>query len=290
MKLAHLTARPPHLVQALEALAQRADHREAAQTLINELGGITVLVARKFTNDRMADGLLEAFYLTIGCISLGISRANLPENNESRLTFLLHHGAEYVFQMGFRHIKELSGLPYHAFVSDFDSDPFVKQLNLKTLFSEICRADPGSAWAGDDIYQKEWLDRKNNQSIVECAKWLRTKHYAGPVKDTDLDAQAVIAIAVIFAIAGDGPIVARARQKDIETLIRGVRQTPWDIEAGWNAWLKKVPAEYHSLLRERMDEYRDLKTKKILSKASVKTVITEIQNYYAGDELDIDYP
>ena len=290
MKLAHLTARPPHLVQALEALAQRADHREAAQTLINELGGITVLVARKFTNDRMADGLLEAFYLTIGCISLGISRANLPENNESRLTFLLHHGAEYVFQMGFRHIKELSGLPYHAFVSDFDSDPFVKQLNLKTLFSEICRADPGSAWAGDDIYQKEWLDRKNNQSIVECAKWLRTKHYAGPVKDTDLDAQAVIAIAVIFAIAGDGPIVARARQKDIETLIRGVRQTPWDIEAGWNAWLKKVPAEYHSLLRERMDEYRDTIAKKILSKASVKTVITEIQNYYAGDELDIDYP
>jgi len=290
MKLAHLTARPPHLVQALEALAQRADHREAAQTLINELGGITVLVARKFTNDRMADGLLEAFYLTIGCISLGISRANLPENNESRLTFLLHHGAEYVFQMGFRHIKELSGLPYHAFVSDFDSDPFVKQLNLKTLFSEICRADPGSAWAGDDIYQKEWLDRKNNQSIVECAKWLRTKHYAGPVKDTDLDAQAVIAIAVIFAIAGDGPIVARVRQKDIETLIRGVRQTPWDIEAGWNAWLKKVPAEYHSLLRERMDEYRDTIAKKILSKASVKTVITEIQNYYAGDELDIDYP
>ena len=290
MKLAHLTTRPPHLVQALEALAQRADHREAAQTLINELGGITVLVARKFTNDRMADGLLEAFYLTIGCISLGISRANLPENNESRLTFLLHHGAEYVFQMGFRHIKELSGLPYHAFVSDFDSDPFVKQLNLKTLFSEICRADPGSAWAGDDIYQKEWLDRKNNQSIVECAKWLRTKHYAGPVKDTDLDAQAVIAIAVIFAIAGDGPIVARVRQKDIETLIRGVRQTPWDIEAGWNAWLKKVPAEYHSLLRERMDEYRDTIAKKILSKASVKTVITEIQNYYAGDELDIDYP
>ena len=290
MKLAHLTARPPHLVQALEALAQRADHREAAQTLINELSGITVLVARKFTNDRMADGLLEAFYLTIGCISLGISRANLPENNESRLTFLLHHGAEYVFQMGFRHIKELSGLPYHAFVSDFDSDPFVKQLNLKTLFSEICRADPGSAWAGDDIYQKEWLDRKNNQSIVECAKWLRTKHYAGPVKDTDLDAQAVIAIAVIFAIAGDGPIVARVRQKDIETLIRGVRQTPWDIEAGWNAWLKKVPAEYHSLLRERMDEYRDTIAKKILSKASVKTVITEIQNYYAGDELDIDYP
>jgi hypothetical protein len=32
---------PSHLVQALEALAQRADHQEAAQTLIHELSGIT---------------------------------------------------------------------------------------------------------------------------------------------------------------------------------------------------------------------------------------------------------
>ena len=290
MKLAHLTTHPPHLVQALEALAQRADHQEAAQTLIHELSGITVLVAKKFTNDRMADGLLEAFYLTVGCISLGISQANLPEDSESKLTFLLHHGAEYVFQMGFRHIKALSSLPYHAFVSDFDSDPFVQQLRFKALFSEICRADPNSAWTGDDVYKKKWLDLKNNQRIVECAKWLRQKHYAGPVKDHDLDAHAVISIAVIFAIAGDGPIVARVRQKDLETLIQGVRKTPLDIEAGWNALLKKVPSEYHSILRERMDEYRGTIVKKILSKTSIKAVITEIQHSYAGSELDIDYP
>lgn len=290
MKLAHITTRPPYLVQALEALAQRADHQEAAQALIRELSGITVLVAKKFTNDRMADGLLEAFYLTVGCISLGISQANIPEDNESKLSFLLHHGAEYVFQMGFRHIKELSGLPYHAFVSDFDSDPFVRQLNVKALFSEICRADPNSAWAGDDIYKKEWLDRKSNQSIVDCAKWLRKKHYAGPVKDADLDANAVIAIAVIFAILGDGHIVARTGQKKIESLIRRARETRPDIEAGWNEWLKNIPPEYQLMLRERMDEYRGTIVKKILSKASIKTVVTEMQNYYAGDELDVDYP
>ena len=290
MKLAHLTTRPPHLVQALEALAQRADHQEAAQTLIHELSGITVLVAKKFTNDRMAEGLLEAFYLTVGCISLGISRANLPEDGESKLTFLLHHGAEYVFQMGFRHIRELSALPYHAFVSDFDSDPFVRQLNVKALFSEICRADPNSAWTGDDIYKKEWLDRKSNQSIVDCAKWLRKKHFAGPVKDTDLDAHAVIAIAVIFAILGDGRIVARTGQKEIENLIRRARETRPDIEASWSAWLKKIPPEYQPMLRERMDEYRSTIVKKILSKTGVKTVVTEMQKHYAGDELDIDYP
>ena len=290
MQLAHITTRPPHLLQALEALAQRADHRETAQTLIHELSGITVLVAKKFTNDRTADGLLDAFHLTVGCISLGISQANIPEDGDAQLSFLLHHGAEYVFQMGFRHIKELSGLPYHAFVSDFDSDPFVRQLNVKALFSEICRADPSSAWVGDDVYKKEWLDRKSNQSIVDCAKWLRKKHYAGPVKDADLDANAVIAIAVIFAILGDGRIVARTGQKEIESLIRHARETRPDIEAGWNEWLKKIPPEYQSMLRERMDEYRGTIVKKILSKASIKTVVTEMQNYYAGDELDVDYP
>ena len=290
MKLAHITTRPPHLVQALEALGQRTGHQEDAQNLLDELSGITLLVAKKFTNERTADGLLDAFYLTVGCISLGISQANIPEDGEAQLSFLLHHGAEYVFQMGFRHIKALSALPYTAFVSDFDNDPYIKQRDIKVLFAEICRADPVSAWTGDDVYKRELLDRQNNQRIVACAKWLRKKHYAGPVNDPDMDANAVISIAVIFAIAGDGPIVARVRQKDLETLVLGVRKTPLDIEAGWNALLKKVPPEYHPILRERMDEYRSTIIKKILSKTGIKAVITEIQNYYAGSELDIDYP
>lgn len=289
MKLAHITLRPPHLVQALEALAKRADNPGAAQTLLDELSGITVLVARKFTNERTADGLLDAFHLTVGCISLGISRADIPEDGDAQLSFLLRHGAEYVFQMGFRHIKELSALPYTAFVSDFDNDPYIQQRDIKVLFTEICRADPIASWKGDDVYRHELQDRQNNQRIVACAKWLRKRHYAGPVNDPDLDANAVIAIALIFAIAGDGPIVARVRQKDLETLILGVRKTPPDIEAGWNALLKKVPAEYQSLLRERMDEYRNTIVKKILSKTGIRTVITEIQNFYACSELEVDY-
>ena len=289
MQLAHLTARPPHLVQALEALARRADNRDAAQTLLDELSGITVLVARRFTNERTADGLLDAFHLTVGCISLGISQANIADDGDAQLSFLLQHGAEYVFQMGFRHIKELSGLPYTAFVSDFDNDPYIQQRDIKVLFAEICRADPAAPWKGDDVYRRELQDRQHNQRIVACAKWLRQRHYAGPVKDPDLDANAVIAIAVIFAIAGDGPIVARAGQHDIETLIHGVRATQPDIEAGWNALLKKVPPQYHPILRERIDEYRDTIVRKIQSKTRIKTVITELQNFYACSELEVDY-
>jgi hypothetical protein len=289
MQLAHISTRPPHLVQALEALAKRANNQSAAQTLIDELSGITVLVAKKFTNERTADGLLEAYHLTIGCISLGISQANIPQDGDAQLSFLLHHGAEYVFQMGFRHIKELSGLPYTAFVSDFDNDPYIKQRDIKVLFAEICRADPIEPWNGDDIYRHELQDRQKNQRIVACAKWLRQHHFAGPVKDSDLDSSAVIAIAVIFAIAGDGRIVARVGQKEIENLIQRVRKIPPDIDAGWNALLKKIPTQYHPTLREYMDEYKNTIIKKILSRTGIKTVITEIQNFYACGELNVDY-
>lgn len=290
MQLASITARTPHLIHALEALSQRGNYQEEGDTLLQELSGITVLVAKKFTNDRTADGLLEAYYLTVGCVSLGISQANLHDSNEAKLAFLLRHGAEYVFQMGFRHIKELSALPYVAFVSDFDNDPFVQQRNVKALFSEICRADPGATWAGSEVYTRELQDRQNNLRIVECAKWLRKKHFSGPIKDSDLDANAVIAIAVIFAILGDGRIVARTGQKDIENLIRRARESQPDIEAGWDKLLKRLPPEYRPLLRERMGECRNTIVKKILSKSKAKTIIAEIQDFYAGNELDIEYP
>ena len=289
MQLAPLTPRLPPLMLALDALAQRANYLEAAQTLIHDLSNITVLVARKFTNDRTADGLLEAQHLTVGCISLALCQANLPDNNESKLSFLLHHGAEHVFQMGFRHIKELSSLPYVAFISDFDRDPFVQKRNVKLLFSEICRADPAAPWAGNDIYQQEFLERKNNQQIIQCAEWLRKNNFAGAVKDSDLDANSVIAIAVIFAISGDRRIVARTGQKDIESLIHQVREKSPDVEMAWNEFLKKIPIEYHGILRERMDQYKPTIVKKILSKASVKSIVIAIQKNYTGDELDIEY-
>jgi hypothetical protein len=290
MQLANFSARPPHLVLALEALSQQENCSEVAQALMHELSGITVLVARKFTNEKTADGLLEAFYLTIGCVSLGISQATIPDSKQSQLSFLLHHGAEYVFQMGFRHIKELSGLPYDAFVSEFDNDPFIQQRNVKVLFSEICRADPALLWTGDEVFKKELMDRKRNQTLVECAKWLRKQNFSGPVKDTDLDANAVIALVVIFAILGDGRVVARAGQKEIENLIHRAREVQPDVETGWNKLLKSILPEYQPIVRERMQEYKSTIIKKILSRTRIKTVISELQDYYAGNELDVDYP
>ena len=283
------TARPPQLVQALEALALRMDNRDAAGTLFQELSGITVLVAKKFTNDRTADGMLEAFHLTIGCISLGISQAGIADSNEARLSFLLQHGAEYVFQMGFRHIKELSALPYVAYISDFDNDPFIQQRNLKAIFLEICSADPSSTWKGDVVYQNELLDRKRNQRFIDCAKWLRKHNSDGSVKDSELDANAVISLAVIYAISGDGRIVARTGQRGIESLIERTRETRPDVEASWNEFLKKIPPEFQPMLRERMDELRGTIMKKILGKTRIKTVLTELQDHYAGSEQDIDY-
>jgi hypothetical protein len=290
MQLTSVTPRPPQLILALQALSQRENAQGTALELVEELSGITVLVAQKFTNDKTAEGLLEAFNLTVGCISLGMSQAQIPDDNESKLSFLLHHGAEHVFQMGFRHIKELSNLPYVPFVSDFDRDPFILQRNVKALFFEICNADPSSSWAGDNVYHNELQDRKSNQLIVDCAKWLRLNHFNGPIKDSDLDANAVIAIAVIFAIRGDGQIVARTGQREIESLINHARKNAPDIELGWTLLLKHVPAKYHPVLHERIESYRNTIVKKIFSKSKLKTVVSEIQDYYAGNELDVEYP
>lgn len=290
MQITHFESRPPQLVQALEALAQRADSREATEALFDELCGITVLVAKKFTNDRTADGIQEAFQLTIGCISLGISQASLPPGKDAKLAFLLQHGAEYVFQMGFRHIKELSALPYVAFVSDFDNDPFIQQRNLKAIFMEICSADPSSTWNGDTVFANELLDRRRNQKLIDCAKWLRKNNAEGPVKDSELDANAAIAIAIIFAIAGDGRIVARTSQSAIESLINYTREVQPDVEAGWERLLKKIPPEHQPILRERMEELRGTIIKKIYSRTKIKTVLTELQDFYAGNEQDIEYP
>ncbi len=289
MNIAIHTARPPQLVQALEALALRTDNRDTVATLFEELSGITVLVAKKFTNDKTADGMLEAFHLSVGCISLAISQAEIADSNEARLSFLLQHGAEYVFQMGFRHIKELSALPYVAYVSDFDNDAFIQQRNLKAIFMEICSADPATAWTGDAVYRNELLDRKRNQRIIDCAKWLRKNNSNGPVKDTELDANAVISIAVIVAIAGDGRVVARTTQREMQNLIEIARESPPDVEANWGDFLKKLPPEFQPLLRERMEDLRGTIIKKILSKTRIKTVLTELQDHYAGSEQDIDY-
>lgn len=289
MKLAAFTTRPIPLLGALETLAQRANPDEAAHSLLHELAGITVLVARKFTNDRTADGLLEAFYLTLGCVSLGMVQAGIPDEDESGLAFLLQHGAEKLFQTGFRRVRELANLPSHTLVSDFDHDPVILQRDIKALFVALCRADPSATWAGDETYRNELLARRDNQAIIDCAKWLRKKHYAGPIKSSDLDANAVIDIAIMFAILNDGRIVARTGQREIENLIRRARETPTEIDAGWDALLASVPRDYQVFLQARINELRNTLIKKILSKTAIKTVVMHIQRNFAGDEQEIDY-
>lgn len=290
MQLIHIASRAPHLVQVLDALAMKDGEAENSQLLLQDLAGITALVAKKFTNDKTADGLLDAFYLTVGCISLALARANLPDSGGAKLAFLLQHGAERVFQLGFRHIKELAALPYVAFLSEFDNDPFIQQRNLKALFYEICRADPASSWRGDEIFSHEYIERQSNLQIVDSAKWLRAHHYAGPIKDSEMDANAVIAIAIIFGIYGDGRIVARTGQKEIESLITFARQSQPDIDDAWSNLLNHVPQNMHPLLLRRMQDYRATIVKKIFSKTKIKTVVTEIQDFYAGNELDVEYP
>lgn len=289
MNITSYTTRTPQLVQALEALGQRADKQAAAGILFDELCGITVLVAKKFTNDRTAEGLHEAFHLTVGCISLAISQAGIADSNEAKLSFLLQHGAEHVFQMGFRHIKQLSALPYTAYISDFDNDAFVQQRNLKAIFLELCSADPASNWTGDVVFQNEWVDRKRNQQIIDCAKWLRRHNAAGVVKDSELDANAAITLAVIFALAGDDRIVARTAQRELEQLLTRIRDSKPDVDAVWNTFLKKIPSEYQPLLRERMEQLRNTIVKKMLGRTKPKTVLTELQDHYIGSEQDVDY-
>lgn len=290
MQISQFSARTPQLVQALNALALRPQHGEQAAELFDELCGITLLVAKKFTNERTADGLQEAFYLTLGCISLGISQAQIAPSDAAKLDFLLLHGAEHIFQQGFRHIKELSVLPYVTFVSDFENDAFIQQRNLKTLFVELCRADPAANWTGDNVFNNEWLDRQHNQQVIQCALWLRKHNSEAVIKDTELDASAVITIAVIFGIAGDGRIVARLGQKDVEALVKRVRELQPDVEKSWAKLLKKVPAEFHPIMQERMTQLQPTIIKKILGKTRVKTIVAEMQDFYAGNEQDIEYP
>ncbi|MFA6204085.1 MAG: hypothetical protein WC710_12975 [Gallionella sp.] len=289
MKLASFTKRQPNLLAALVTLAQRIRSDAQADALIEDLSGITVLVAKKFTNERTAEGLQEALYLTMGCISLGLSQAEIPHNAESELNFLLEQGAEQVFQAGFRHIKTLALMPSQTMVTDFDNDPYIQQRNIKALFSELCRAEPNSHWRGDEDYRRELQARSENQSIIDCAKWLRKNHFAGPVKDQELDANAVISISVIFAIAGDGRIVARTGQKEIENLIQRARKSMPDVNANWEKFLEQIPVAHQPWLSARMNEYRDTLVKKIMSKTRIKTMVTEIQNYHAGLEQDVDY-
>ncbi len=279
----------PRLVRAIRRLAARQLDDEAVM-LADELAGITAMVAEKFTNDRTAEGIQRAYLLTVGGVSLGLDHLLMHEGDDAALDFLIEHGAEHAFQAGFRLIRDLAALPEDTLVGEYDQDPVYTQRRLKELFVDICHADPTQNWDGYARYDQQFKQRKAVQAIVRAAGWLRRHHYAGPINDTDLNAEGVIALAVIFGIEGGGRIVARTGQKEFEALVKSVRKNKPDFEAGWAALMAKIPPQHQPVIAERIDSYRAHCTvlQKIGTRTAMKTLFAELENY-AGSELDADY-
>lgn len=279
----------PRLVRAIKLLADDVV-LDDAQALADELTGITAMVAEKFTNERTADGIQKALYLTVGAVSLGLDHALMHESDDAALEFLVEHGAEHAFQIGYRLVRDLSQLPEDALVGEYDQDPVYLQRRLRDLFVDICSADPNRNWNGYERYNVQLQQRKDVQAIVRLANWLRRHNERGPVSDADLNAEGVIAVAIISAIEGGGRIVARTGQKEFERFVRAVRKNKPDFEEGWAALLAKVPVQHHPVLLDRIESYgrHSSVVQKILTRASMKSLFAELENY-AGSELDADY-
>jgi len=279
----------PRLIRAIKLAATQADADEAIG-LADELASITAMVAEKFTNDRTAEGIQRAQMLTIGGVSLGLEHLVDDDSDETALDILIADGAEYVFQAGFRMIRELAALPEDSLVGEYDNDPVYAGRRLKELFVDICTADPGESWSGYERYLGQLRQREGVLAVVNAARWLRKNHYEGPVNDPDLNAEGVIALAVIFAVDG-GTIHARAGQKDFERFVKSVRKNNPDYETGWAAFLEKVPAPHKAIIAERVQTYREHCTvlQSIRTKAPMTQLIAELENY-AGSELDTEYP
>lgn len=282
--------KPPRLVRAIKLLATEATPDEAI-VLADELSGITAMVAEKFTNDRTAEGIQRAQLLTVGGVSLGLEHLLDTDDDLDALDILIEEGAELVFQQGFRLVKELSALPEDTLVGEYDLDPIYSQRRLKELFVDLCTADPGESWSGYERYLGQLKQRQAVQGIVRAAQWLRRHHYEGPINDPDLNAEGVIALAVIFAVEGGGRITARTGQKEFERLVKSVRKNDADFEAGWAQLMEKIPAAHQPVIAERIDTYREHCTvlQHIKGKATMKQLFTELENY-AGSELDPDLP
>jgi len=279
----------PRLTRAIQQLAHHPDD-DAAYALADELTGITAMVAEKFTNDRTADGIQKALQLTVGGVSLGLDHVLGQDTDLAALDFLIEHGAEHAFQIGFRMIKELSAMPQDALVGEYDTDPLYAARRLRDLFVELCQTDPNQNWNGLERYNIMHRQRQEVQAVVRLAGWLRRHNSEGVVSDTDLNAEGVIALAVIFAVEGGGRIVARTGQKEFERFVKAVRKAKPDFETGWAALLAAVPVQHHPVLIERIDNYRRSCTvlQNIRGRTAMKTLFNELENY-AGSELDADY-
>jgi hypothetical protein len=279
----------PRLTRAIKLL-QGDPRPDAAFILADELTGITAMVAEKFTNERTADGIQRALYLTVGGVSLGLESVLAVDSDEAALDFLIEEGAEAAFQAGFRQIKDLAQMPEDTLVGEYDSDPVYTQRRLRDLFVEICLADPNQNWSGPERFETQLRQRKEVQAIVRLAGWLRRHHEGGPINDADLNAEGVIALAIIFAVEGGGRIMARAGQKEFERFVKAVRKNKPDFEAGWAELVAKVPVQHHPILLQRIESYRNHCTvlQNIPGRTAMKTLFAELENY-AGSELEADY-
>ena len=284
--------RLPRLIRAIRLIPQHANADEAAG-LADELSGITAMVAEKFTNDRTAEGIQRALLLTVGGVSLGLE--HLVETDDEQgdldaLDVLLGEGAEHVFQQGFRLVRELAALPEDTLLGEYDTDPVYSARRLKELFVDICTADPGETWSGYERYLGQLKQRQEVQAVVRAAQWLRRHHWEGPVKDPDLNAEGVIALAIVFGIEGGGRIVARTGQKEFERFVQAVRKGKSDFEAGWAALLEAIPAPHRVIVADRIDAYRNSTfLQNIAGKVPLKQLFVELENY-AGSEIDAEYP
>ncbi|MCS0633332.1 hypothetical protein NX786_28740 [Telluria mixta] len=282
----------PRLIRAIRLIPGNANTDEAAG-LADELAGITAMVAEKFTNDRTAEGIQRAQLLSIGCVSLGLE--HLVETDDAQgdldaLDVLLDEGAEFVFQQGFRLIRELAALPEDTLIGEFDNDPVYSARRLKELFVDICTADPGETWSGYERYLGQLKQRQDVQAVVRAAQWLRRHHWEGPVKDPDLNAEGVIALAIIFGVEGGGRIVARTGQKEFERFVQTVRKGKPDFDAGWAALLAHIPAPHQAIIADRIQSYRNsILLQNIAGKVPLKELFVELENY-AGSEIDAEYP
>ena len=284
--------KPPRLIRAIRLIPQHADAEEA-DGLADELAGITAMVAEKFTNDRTAEGIQRAQLLSIGGVSLGLE--HLVETDDEQgdldaLDVLLDEGAEFVFQQGFRLVRELAALPEDTLIGEYDNDPVYSARRLKELFVDICTADPGETWSGYERYLGQLKQRQDVQAVVRAAQWLRRHHWEGPVNDPDLNAEGVIALAIIFGVEGGGRIVARTGQKEFERFVQAVRKGKPDFDAGWAAMLAHIPAPHQAIIADRIASYRNsILLQNIAAKVPLKELFVELENY-AGSEIDAEYP
>ncbi|MBY0239251.1 MAG: hypothetical protein K2X55_08050 [Burkholderiaceae bacterium] len=279
----------PRLTRAIKLLP--GDPRpDAAFILADELTGITAMVAEKFTNERTADGIQRALYLTVGGVSLGLESVLMGDSDEAALDFLIENGAEAAFQAGFRQIKDLAQMPEDTLVGEYDHDPVYTQRRLRDLFVEICLADPNQNWSGPERFETQLAQRKEVQAIVRLAGWLRRHHERGAINEADLNAEGVIALAIIFAVEGGGRILARTGQKEFERFVKAIRKNKPDFEAGWAELVAKVPVQHHPVLLQRIATYRSSCTvlQNIRGRTAMKTLFAELENY-AGSELEADY-